>query len=318
MELSNIDRAKFLIVIVGPTAVGKSEMAIEMAHKFEGDIISADSRQFYRELNIGTAKPTSVQLSAVKHHFINSHSIQDYYSAGVFEKDVLGLLDFLFTNSSTAILAGGSGMYIDAVCNGMNDHPEVPPEIRLHYKNLLEEKGLDTLVEELKNRDLPYYNLVDKNNPQRVVRALEVCLFTGQKLSSFHKTLPSKRPFNIIKIGLTLDRELLYERIDARMEKMIKDGLFDEAKQLYSFKDLNPLQTVGYTEIFNFMEAQYDKNEAIRLLKRNSRRYAKRQLTWFKRDQEVQWFNPESKEDIKRYVTSRIKQDHPLLIPRTC
>lgn len=311
MELSNIGQGKFLIVIVGPTAVGKSEVAIEIARKFETDIISADSRQFYKELNIGTAKPTSIQLNAAKHHFIDSHSIQDYYSAGGFERDVLKLLDSLFARSSTAILVGGSGMYIDAVCNGMNDQPEVPQEIRLHYKNLLKERGLDALVEELRIRDLPYYNLVDKNNPQRVVRALEVCLFTGQKFSSFNKNQLVKRPFNIVKIGLTLDRELLYKRIDVRMEKMIKDGLFDEAKQLHPFKDLYALQTVGYTEIFNFMEGQYDKDEAVRLLKRNSRRYSKRQMTWFKRDQEIQWFNPESKEDIDRYVTSRIKENQP-------
>jgi len=300
-----------VFVVVGPTAVGKSEIAIEIARHFKTVIISADSRQFYKELNIGSAKPSSKQLRNVKHYFINSHSIHDFYSAGRFESDVLALLDSLFVKTSFAVLVGGSGMYIDAVCNGFNDMPEVPQEIRQHYRNLQQDKGLEFLVELLRTQDLPYYGLVDKTNPQRIVRALEVIHFTGEKFSSFIQNTIQERSFKAVKVGLTVERELLYERIDKRMENMIANGLFDEAKQLYPYKDLYALQTVGYSEIFDLIDGKYDQAEAIRLLKRNSRRYAKRQLTWFNRDPEIHWFDPNNNKDIIRFLKQVIKENQP-------
>ncbi len=299
---------KYLIAIVGPTAVGKTELAIKLSNQFGVDILSADSRQFYRELTIGTAKPSKEQLEEVRHHFINSHSIHDFYSAGRYEKDVLALLDSLFTQTSIAILVGGSGMYIDAVCNGLNKQPEVPEGIRIHYKNLFNENGLEPLLTELRELDRTYYDEVDQSNPQRVIRALEVCRHTGQKFSSFNERKIEKRPFKIVKVGLTMDRAILYKRIDYRMDSMIIKGLFEEAEHLYPFKDLYALQTVGYSEIFKFMDGAYDKTEAIRLLKRNSRRYAKRQLTWFKRDPHIKWFEPGNEKSILEFLNIQLDQ----------
>lgn len=309
MELSNIDSSKIVIVIVGPTAVGKSDLAIEVAKYFKAEILSGDSRQCYKEIKIGTAKPNDEQLRTVKHHFIDNLSIHDFYSAGRYESDALALLETLFKKSPVAVLVGGSGMYIDAVCKGFNPMPETPEKIRQYFKALLNEKGLEFLLNLLKAKDQPYYDQVDRTNPQRIVRALEVIHFTGKRFSDFSKGSLQKRPFKIVKIGLNLDRELLYKRIDSRMDKMIQDGLFDEAEELYQFRDLYALQTVGYNEIFGFIDGKYDRLESIRLLKRNSRRYAKRQLTWFKRDADTRWFKPQEKGEIIRFLGENMTHD---------
>ncbi len=281
-----------LITIVGPTAVGKTAKAIELAQALNSEIISADSRQFYQEMKIGTAKPSPEELQKVRHHFVDSHSIHDFYSAGDFERDTLALLNGLFKTNSKVIMVGGSGMYVKAVCEGFDEMPEIDTAVREELNKDFLENGLDELLVELRSSDPEFYEVVDKNNHQRVIRALEVIRSTNQPFSSFRNNKPSKsRPFKNVKIGLDLPREELYHRIDHRMDQMIIDGLFEEAEALYEHKTLNALQTVGYKEIFGFMDGEYDKEEAIRLLKRNSRRYAKRQLTWFKADPEIRWFD---------------------------
>ena len=293
---------KTLLIIVGPTAVGKTAVSISLAKRFETEIISADSRQFFREMNIGTAKPTAGELKQVKHHFINHLSIHDAYNIATYEKEALALIDRLFLKNNLLILTGGSGLYVKAVCEGIDDIPPVDPQIREELNLLLREKGIQHLSENLKKYDPDYFLQVDLNNPQRVIRALEVCLGTGQAYSAFLKSDRQQRPFQTIKIGLDLSRELLYERINLRMDEMIAAGLFEEARKLYAFRELNALQTVGYKEIFDYMDGHYDKEEAIRLLKRNSRRYAKRQLTWFRRDRGVQWFSPFDEDGIVGYL----------------
>ncbi len=300
-------KRKTLICVVGPTAVGKTETAIELAQWVNAEILSADSRQFYREMEIGTAKPDSSELDAAKHHFINNLSIQDTYDVGLYEEQVLTKLDELFLNNDFAILVGGSGMFVDAICQGLDQFPDVPIEIREQLKKELNSKGIEPLQKELKLSDLDYYQEVDRNNPQRVIRALEVIRTTGQKFSSFRKGSVIERPFNTVKIGLEMDREKLYERINLRMDLMIQAGLFEEAESLIEHRSLNALQTVGYREIFGCLDGDYDKEEAIRLLKRNSRRYAKRQMTWFKRDEETSWFNPSQSEEIKSYLKSKLE-----------
>lgn len=296
---------KYLIVVAGPTAVGKTGLCINLAHHFNTEIVSADSRQFYREMNIGTAKPSEEELAEIKHHFINSLSIQDNYNAGDYEKDALIKINEIFKRNPIVILTGGSGLYIQAVCDGLNAMPEVPEKVREKLNNRYRQSGLDDLLQELKERDPQYYNRVDRNNPQRIIRALEVCIATGKSYSLFRNSQQKKvvkRPFTIIKVGLERNRNKLYERIDRRMNTMIDQGLFEEATALYPLKRLNALQTVGYKEIFDYMDGQYDKEEAIRLLKRNSRRYAKRQLTWFKKEEYMVWFHPNEVEEIVDYI----------------
>jgi tRNA dimethylallyltransferase len=296
-----------LIVVVGATAVGKTETAIRLAEYFKTEIISADSRQFYRELTIGTAKPSNEELQRAKHHFIDSHSITENYTVGQFENDALMVLESIFQHRSVAILAGGSGLFVKILCDGMDEIPETDPEIRVQLIAELADSGLKPLLEELKIKDLDYYEEVDKANPQRILRALEVCRSTGLPFSSFRTQKKVKRPFNIIKIGLTRPREELYARIDARMDAMIAQGLLEEAKSLLPFQSHNALQTVGYQEIFAFLNGEYDWEEAVRLLKRNSRRYAKRQLTWFRKDTDIQWFEADKFEDILRFLTLSIQ-----------
>ena len=295
-----------LICIVGPTAVGKTDMAIELAQTFQTEIVSADSRQFYRELEIGTAKPTVNQLNTVPHHFINSLSIHDTYDAGRFEQEALEKLENLFEENNVVLMVGGSGLFVDVVCNGMDKFPIVTPELREKLNEEFNTKGLAVLQEELKKKDPVYYAQADIKNYRRVIRALEVIRTTGLPFSGFRKTAKKERPFNTIKIGLEMDRELLYKRIDQRMDKMIARGLFDEAKQFVPFSKLNALQTVGYKEIFGFLQGDYDLTEAIRLLKQNSRRYAKRQLTWFKKDHTITWFNPDSFKEISGYLSKKL------------
>jgi tRNA dimethylallyltransferase len=298
--------SKILIVIVGPTAVGKTALSIELAKQFETEIISADSRQVFREMELGTAKPNDQDLQTIPHHFVNSHSIHDSFNAADFEKEALIKLNSIFEKHQVAVVVGGSGLYVDALCKGMDNIPAVDPQVRYNLNKQLENLGLQTLQDQLKQLDPRYYSEVDLNNPQRVVRALEVCIGTGRPYSSLRQQTIAERPFKIVKIGLKLDREILYKRIDERMEKMIADGLFQEAESLFPLRHLNALQTVGYTEIFDFLEGRTDKGEAIRLLKRNSRRYAKRQLTWFNRDKEIYWFEPSQLKEIEAFVKAHI------------
>ena len=283
-----------LIVIAGPTGVGKTALAIEMAIRFKTEIISADSRQIFREMNIGTAKPSQAELLAVRHHFINSHSIQDQYDAAQFGRDALSVIQQLFLTHNIVILCGGSGLYIKGVCEGFDDIPEVSEEIRNDLIDEFERKGLPWLQQKMAELDADYFRVIDQQNPHRLIRALEVKIGTGQSITSFQNKVRPDHDFDIIKIGLTLERETLYQRIDGRMDKMIEAGLFNEAQELYPYRNLPALQTVGYQEIFDYINGKSDREETIRLLKRNSRRYAKRQLTWFNRDKEFKWFDAAS------------------------
>ena len=285
-------KKKNLIIIAGPTAVGKTDMCIKIAKKFNTSIISSDSRQFFVEMDIGTAKPSANELLEADHHFINHRSILEPYDVRSFERDALKLLDKLFEKNDSVIMTGGSGLYIDAVCKGFDDIPAVDTEIREELNQLYQSAGIGRLKELLAEADPEYFEVVDRNNPHRLIRALEVFRGTGNPFSSYRKKSIAERPFSIIKIGLERDRAELYERINQRMDQMIADGLFEEAMELFPLRHLNALQTVGYTEIFGHLEGQYDREEAIRLLKRNSRRYAKRQMTWFRRDEDFTWFHP--------------------------
>lgn len=297
---------KFLIVVVGATAVGKTELCVDLAKYLNTEIISADSRQFYQEMRIGTAKPSDVEMKGVHHHFINNLSIESSYDVGRYEQDALIIIDQIFQKKDATILTGGSGLYINAICNGIDEMPEISSDIRRMFNELHEKKGINHLAEKLRLVDDEYYNQVDKKNPQRVIRALEVYQATGKPYSSFRKSTQVVRPFHMIKIGLHREREELYTRIDQRMDMMIDQGLFEEAESLYPHKLNNALQTVGYKEIFHFIDGMYDKKECIRLLKRNSRRYAKRQMTWFRKDKDITWFDPEDKKTIithlKKYI----------------
>ncbi|MBN7815801.1 tRNA (adenosine(37)-N6)-dimethylallyltransferase MiaA [Algoriphagus pacificus] len=296
----------YLILIVGPTAVGKTDLCINLAKKFNTEIISCDSRQFYREMNLGTAKPTKQELEQVPHHFINSLSIEDSYDVKMFEKEAIELLEDLFEEHQQVIMTGGSGLFADAVVDGLDEMPTLDPSIREGVIQDYETKGLEFLQEEVKRNDPEYFEKVDQNNPQRLMRALEIFRGTGKPFSSFRVKSKKERPFKTLKIGLERDREELYSRIDFRMDQMIEAGLFDEADALFGKRHLNALQTVGYSEIFGFMEGKYDKEEAIRLLKRNSRRYAKRQLTWFRRDPEITWFHPQEESKIIQWISDQI------------
>lgn len=288
-----------LISIVGPTAVGKTALAIKIANKLHTEIISADSRQFFREMEIGTAKPSEEELSQATHHFINSHSITEQYNAGQYGRDAQALLVRLFQRYKTLVAVGGSTLYLKALWEGFDEMPVIKEGVREALNKILKaDGGLGQLQEELKEKDPDYYKEVDLNNGQRLVRALEVIRSTGEKFSTFRKAEQKELPYENLKIGLDMDRALLFDRIDQRMDSMIAAGLFEEAKALYPYKDHNALQTVGYSEIFGFMDGEYDREEAVRLLKRNSRRYAKRQLTWFRKYEDIHWFEPGQEEDI--------------------
>ena len=295
-----------LIVIAGPTAVGKTTLCVNLAQELRCEIISADSRQFFKELSIGTAKPTQEEMEGVPHHFVNFISIDKEFSAGKFELATLALLPGLFNKTNRTLITGGSGLYIQAVCQGMNDIPDLDMSFRTELYEELEIHGLQLLLEELSNKDPVYFNTVDQSNPQRIIRALEVCRGTGQPYSSFRTDKNVNRDFEVIKIGLNRKREELFSRIDQRMDQMIEAGLFEEAQKYYERRHLNALKTVGYKEIFGYLEGEYDKMETIRLLKRNSRRYAKRQLTWFKKDLEFTWFHPDNFEEILSHIQKKI------------
>ncbi|MEM6525055.1 MAG: tRNA (adenosine(37)-N6)-dimethylallyltransferase MiaA [Bacteroidota bacterium] len=296
-----------LISLVGPTAVGKTKLAIQLAGHFQTEIISADSRQCYREMNIGTAKPTFDELNSVKHHFINSHSIHDFFSAGEFGRVALMKLKSLFNSYNVVIMVGGSGLYVDAVTKGLAEIPKIKAEIRNALVDRLETEGLEVLFRYLAQVDEDYAGMVDKNNTQRIIRALEVYEGTGKIYSYWRKSISSVRPFSVVTIGLEQEREVLYQNIDHRMDGMIDSGLFTEAKALYQYRLLNPLQTVGYKEIFDYINDSYDYNECVRLLKRNSRRYAKRQLTWFKKNDHIKWFSmPYTTNELLDYIEMRL------------
>jgi len=296
---------KTLIVIVGPTAVGKTALCVDIAKRLGTQVVSADSRQFYKEMNIGTAKPTAKEMDDIPHHLVNNLSIEEPYDVGKYEKDALQIIQRLFKNNDHVILAGGSGLYVNAICKGLDEMPAIPNELRNELNNWYAEEGLLPLQTKLKSLDPKYYELVDLNNPQRIIRALEVCIASGKTYSSFRKSQAINRPFNIIKIGLQREREELYSRIDQRMDEMIADGLFEEVELLLPHQSKNALQTVGYKEIFEFMRGSYDKPEAVRLLKRNSRRYAKRQFTWFRKDDNITWFHPNEVENILKYIRQK-------------
>ena len=281
-----------LIVVTGPTAVGKTDVAIQVAQHFGCDIVSADSRQFYHELQIGTAAPTEEQLHAVKHHFVGHISVHDSYDVSKYEAESMELLPRLFEKNPVAVLTGGSGLYIQAVCSGMDNLPDSEPEIRIELRERYENEGIEPLQLMLQQLDPEYYEQVDLANPNRLLRALEVCLGTGKPFSSFRKNLPVPRNFNIIKIGLDLPRAELHNRINARVDQMMSDGLLEEARLFYPLRDLNALKTVGYKELFAYFDGDVSLEEAIEKIKTNTRRYARRQITWFKKDKKFIWCQP--------------------------
>jgi tRNA dimethylallyltransferase len=297
---------KKLIVIAGPTAVGKTAVSLDLARIFGAPIISADSRQIFSEMNIGTAKPSASELAEVKHYFINSRSISEGYDAATYGREALELIHHLFKTENILIMCGGSGLYIKAVCEGFDDIPDVPDTIRKELTENYSEHGISWLQRKMEELDADYLAKIDRQNPQRLMRALEIVIGTGKSISSFQIKNKLKHDFEIIKIALELPREILYHRIDERMDKMISDGLFREAESLYAHKNYNALQTVGYQEIFDFMDGKYDREEAIRLLKRNSRHYAKRQLTWFRRDAEMTWFDATAIDEIKNFIFQKM------------
>jgi tRNA dimethylallyltransferase len=292
----------YLIVLLGPTGVGKTDIAVDLALALNCEIISADSRQFYREMKIGTAVPSEDQLFKVRHHFIRFLPIDSYYSSSLYERDVLNLLPELYTKNNVAILTGGSGMYIDAVCHGIDDIPDVEQDIRDKYNTMYLESGIEGLRTALRILDPEHYTKVDLKNHKRIIRALEICESTGKPYSSFLLKQKRKREFSIIKIGLRREREELYERINSRVNIMIEQGLEEEACKLYQYRNLNAMNTVGYREFFDFFEGKTSKEKTIELIKRNSRRYAKRQMTWWAKDSEIKWFHPDRTETIHEYA----------------
>ena len=303
------DMSKTLIVILGPTGVGKTELCLRIAEHLGVPIINADSRQIFAELPIGTAAPTAQQQSRVKHYFVGTHHINDYYSASMYEEQVMSLLtNELFAASDTAIMSGGSMMYIDAVCNGIDDIPTIDDATRQWMKQRLEQEGLPKLVEELKILDPEHWAIVDRNNPRRVVHALEICHMTGTTYTSFRQNEKKQRPFNILKIGLTRDREELYSRINNRVLQMIDDGLEQEALAVYDQRHLNSLNTVGYKEMFEYLDGLTTLDQAIFKIQSNSRRYCRKQLTWFKRDESIRWFNPDNIKEIINYIDEKLKE----------
>lgn len=290
--------------MTGPTAVGKTDVCLQVARQFDIPIINADSRQLFRELKIGTAAPTEEQMAQVKHYFVGSLSIGDYYSASMYEQDILQLLDTLFKDSDYALLSGGSMMYIDAVCNGIDDIPTVDDKTRDTLKRRLEEEGLEPLVEELHRLDPEHWAIVDRQNPRRVVHALEICLMTGKTYTSFRKAEKKERPFQIIKIGLNRDREELYHRINVRVDQMMAQGLLNEVRAMNEYRNVNALNTVGYKELFNYLDGLWTLDEAVERIKGNTRRYARKQLTWFKRDLQMRWFHPDDIQNMLTYISS--------------
>ena len=297
---------KRLLVIVGPTGSGKTDLSIRLAQHYGAPILSTDSRQFYRGMPIGTAQPDAEQLQAAEHHFIASHDIKENLNCGEYALQALACLERLFATHDWVVAVGGSGLYVKALCEGMDDLPQADPALRAELSRRLETEGVDALAAELQRLDPLYYEEVDRKNPARVVRALEVCLQTGRPYSAQRSGKRAPRPFGIVKVGIDLPREELYERIDRRVDRMLADGLEAEARALYPYRSLNALQTVGYREFFDYFDGRTSYDEAVELIKRNSRRYAKRQLTWFRRDAEIRWFSPWDDAAIIAYVDSAV------------
>jgi tRNA dimethylallyltransferase len=293
-----------LIVITGPTAVGKTALTIEIAKHYGIPIINADSRQIYKELKIGTASPTAEQLREVQHYFVGTKSVNDYYNASMYEQEVIKLLQTLFTTSSIQLLSGGSMMYIDAVCNGIDDIPTIREDIRNEMKRRYQEEGLETLCEDLKRLDPEHYETVDRQNHRRVIHALEICYQTGKTYTSFRTQVKKQRPFEIIKVGLNRDREELYQRINLRVDEMMAQGLLDEVMSMNKYRDVNALNTVGYKELFDYMDGRWPLEEAVERIKGNTRRYARKQLTWYRRDERVMWFHPHQQQEILNYISN--------------
>ena len=294
-----------LIVIVGATASGKTDMSIALARRYNAPIISTDSRQVYRGLPIGTAQPTAEQLAEVEHHFIANLDIDQPFNCGEYEKQALQLLDALFEKHQTVVAVGGSGLYIKALCDGMDDLPEADEALRQQLVSRLEAEGVAALAEELQRLDPEYYEVVDRNNPARVLRALEVCLSSGRKYSEMRCGERKERNFEIVKVGVDMPRDLLYERINRRVDIMMEMGLEAEARAMLPHRHHNSLRTVGYSEMFDYFDGLTTREEAVELIKRNTRRYAKRQLTWFRRDAEVRWFSPQQFDAIVEYIDSQ-------------
>ena len=310
-----------LIVITGPTAVGKTVLTIKLARHYGIPVINADSRQIYRELKIGTAPPTDEQLQQATHYFVGTKSIDDYYNASMYEQEVLGLLEhrdwgmadgdsLKSRHAPIAILSGGSMMYIDAVCNGIDDIPTIRDDIREEVKRRYQQEGLEALCEELRRLDPEHYAIVDRQNQRRVIHALEICYQTGHTYTSFRTQQRKPRPFRTIKIGLNRQREDIYNRINARVDQMMGDGLLDEVTSLYDKRSVNALNTVGYKELFDYIDGRWPLSEAVERIKGNTRRYARKQLTWFKRDTEMKWFHPDQEQDILNYIEQEITNYH--------
>ena len=298
---------KTLVVVLGPTGVGKTELCLNIAKHLKSPIINADSRQIFAEIPIGTAAPTQEQQREVLHYFVGNHNVTDYYSAAMFEEDAMSIIDELFKEKHNSVLmSGGSMMYIDAVCKGIDDIPTINENTREKLKKKKKKNGLDKLVEKLKVLDPEHWQIVDKKNPRRVIHALEICMMTGKTYTSFRKNTNKKRPFNILKIGLNRDREELYERINKRVLNMIDAGLINEVSKLYNFRNLNSLNTVGYKEIFDYLDGLLTLDESIRQIQSNSRRYMRKQLTWFRRDDSIKWFNPNNVEEILKYIDKNV------------
>ena len=293
-----------LIVIVGPTGIGKTELCIKIAERFNVPIINADSRQIFKEIPIGTAAPTNEEMQRATFFFAGIKNINEYYNASMFEKDVIKTLDEIFATKDRALMCGGCMMYIDAVCNGIDDIPNVKQDIRNEVQEEYREHGIDKLRHTLKSIDPDYYNIVDLNNHKRIVHAIEICLSTGNTYSSYRTNTKKLRPFRIIKIGLNMERKQLYDRIDRRVDKMIRSGLIEEAKSMYPFRQQNALNTVGYKELFNFFDGNSSLEEAIFKIKSNTHKYCRKQITWFKRDNSIKWFSPDNIEEIINYINA--------------
>lgn len=293
-----------LYVVLGPTGVGKTETTLRIAEHMNVPIINADSRQIFRDIPIGTAAPTAEQQTRVQHLFVGTKTISDYYSASMFEQDVLAFLQSHFEHCDNALMSGGSMMYIDAVCSGIDDIPTIRDDVRERMKLRLETEGLSKLVEELRELDPEHWAIVDKNNPRRVVHALEICHQTGKTYTSFRSNEKKKRPFNIVKIGLNRDRDELYQRINQRVLQMVEEGLVDECMRMLPYRELNALNTVGYQEMFPYLDGLLTLDEAVFKIQSNTRRYARKQLTWFKRDADIHWFHPDSLKEILAYIDS--------------
>nr|WP_314866175.1 tRNA (adenosine(37)-N6)-dimethylallyltransferase MiaA [uncultured Prevotella sp.] len=295
-------KEKTLIVVTGPTGVGKTEATLRLAEHFGVPVINADSRQIFAEIPIGTAAPTAAQQARARHYFVGNHHLDDYYSASLFEEDVLKIINE--ASSKVSLLSGGSMMYIDAVCKGIDDIPTIRPEVRQEMMQLLESEGLEKMCELLHEWDPEHWAVVDRNNPRRVIHALEICKQTGRTYTSFRSNTIKERPFNIIKIGLNRDRETLYQRINQRVLQMIDDGMIEEAQHVYPKRMLNSLNTVGYKELFEYLDGLTTLDEAIFKIQSNTRRYARKQLTWYKRDAEMTWFSPDNIEEILNYLST--------------